>query len=346
MNPFPLHRRAFLTHSASCVGGAALFNLLGGVPRATAIENPHHLPHFAAKAKRVIYLFQSGGPSHVDLFDYKPGMKTLHGTELPPSIRGTQRVTGMTSGQGSFPVVGPMAEFRPHGKSGLWMSDLVSHTGGIADDITLVKSVHTEAINHDPAITFINTGSQQIGKPSMGAWLSYGLGSLNENFPSYIVLLSQGTGKNPGQPIFSRLWGSGFLPSSHQGVKLRPGSSPVLYLANPDGITPERRRAFLDDLGALNGIRHTATGDPEIEARISAYEMAFRMQTSVPDLQDLSDEPDSIFDLYGPEARKPGSFAAVSASSNSSTAAGTSTSPSASSSPTSAATPTSPRPPS
>ena len=310
MNPVTLHRRAFLTHSASCVGGAALFHLLGGVPKATAVGNRADLPHFAARAKRVIYLFQSGGPSHVDLFDYKPGMKALHGTELPPSIKGTQRVTGMTSGQGSFPVVGPMAEFRPRGRSGLWLSDLVPHTGGIADNITVVKSVHTEAINHDPAITFINTGSQQIGKPSMGSWLSYGLGSLNENFPAYIVLLSQGTGKNPGQPIFSRLWGSGFLPSSHQGVKLRPGASPVLYLANPDGVTPERRRAFLDDLGALNEIHHAAVGDPEIEARIRAYEMAFRMQTSVPDLQDLSDEPDSVFELYGPESRKPGSFAA------------------------------------
>ncbi len=316
-------RRAFLSNSSLGIGRAALASLLfdnsfletaplqaasspakglpGGLPG---------LPHFAPTAKRVIYLFQSGGPSHVDLFDHKPAMEKLHGTELPESVRGDQRVTGMTSRQKSFPVVGPFWNMRQCGKHGTWISDLLPYTQEIADDITIVKSVHTEAINHDPAITFINTGSQQMGHASMGAWLSYGLGNANENFPAYMVLLSQGTGKNPGQPLFSRLWGNGYLPSKHQGVQLRPGSNPVLYLANPPGITGTYRRQQLDDLAQLNRLQAEAVGDPEIHARIAAYEMAYRMQTSVPGLTDLSDEPESTFERYGPEARKPGSFSA------------------------------------
>jgi uncharacterized protein (DUF1501 family) len=268
------------------------------------------LPHFTPRAKRVLCLFQSEGFSHVDLFDNKPTLDQNHGKELPPSVKGTQRITGMTSGQASFPVVAPMWPGHRVGQHGTWMSDLLPHMQSIADDICIVKSMHTEAINHDPAITFINTGNQQPGYASMGAWISYGLGSENENLPTFISMISQGTGKNPGQPIFSRLWGSGFLPSSHQGVGLRAGSSPVLYLGNPPGTDRDQRRAMLDDLAQLNHLHAERAGDPETLARISAYEMAFRMQTSVPELTDLSDEPESIIESYGPEVRKAGSYAA------------------------------------
>ena len=320
-----LARRAFLTSSAGTLGRVALSWLLGSSCQATqAMANDAAgaatpmsrvgglpgLPHFAPTAKRVIYLFQSGGPSHVDLFDYKPVMDELHGKELPESIRGTQRVTGMTAGQSSFPVVAPMWPMQRCGEHGTWISSLLPYTQKIADEIMIVKSVNTEAINHDPAITLINTGSQQLGNASLGAWLSYGLGSDNDNLPTYLVLLSQGTGKNPGQPLFSRLWGNGFLPSSHQGVKLRPGANPVLYLDNPPGITAASRRAALTDLRQLNEYYLEATGDPETEARIASYEMSFRMQTSVPQLMDLSDESELTFQRYGEEARKPGSFAA------------------------------------
>ena len=328
MNPQEQHRqhltrRAFLGDSSLGIGRVALASLLFGKSlfdadplraASSPAEGPTAglpgLPHFAPTAKRVIYLFQSGGPSHVDLFDHKPTIGKLHGTELPESVRGDQRVTGMTSGQNSFPVVKPFWNMRQCGEHGTWISDLLPFTQEIADDITIVKSVHTEAINHDPAITFINTGSQQMGHASMGAWLSYGLGNANEHFPSYMVLLSQGTGKNPGQPLFSRLWGNGYLPSKHQGVQLRPGANPVLYLANPPGVTASHRRQQLDDLAQLNRLQAEVVGDPEIHARIAAYEMAYRMQTSVPGLTDLSDEPESTFQRYGPEARKPGSFSA------------------------------------
>ena len=265
---------------------------------------------FAPRAKRIIYLFQSGGPSHIDLFDYKPAMQTMHGQELPPSVRGNQRLTGMTANQTEYPVVAPLWGGQRCGDHQTWISDLLPYTQKIANDICIIKTMHTEAINHDPAITFINTGSQQIGHASLGAWLSYGLGSENENLPAYVVLLSQGTGKNPGQPIFSRLWGNGYLPSSHQGVLLRPGVNPVLYLKDPPGISRAQRRRLLDDLAILNRKQAEEMGDPETLARIEAYEMAYRMQTSVPELTDLSGEPDSVFELYGPEARKPGSFAA------------------------------------
>ncbi|QDT28573.1 DUF1501 domain-containing protein [Gimesia panareensis] len=308
-----LTRRTLLGRSARGIGGAALASLL--YPElfnqsASAETIPDGVKQVAPRAKRIIYLFQSGGPSHVDLFDYKPVLRKLHGSDLPDSVKGTQRVTGMTARQKSFPVVAPFWEMKQCGQHQTWISEQLPHTQTIADDITIIKSLNTEAINHDPAITYINTGSQQIGHASMGAWLSYGLGSENENLPAYMVMLSQGTGKNPGQPLFDRLWGSGYLPPSHQGVKLRPGSSPVLYLANPAGIDRKQRRKLLDDLATLNRGQAEEIGDPEIQARINSYEMAYRMQTSVPELMDLSGETQKTFEMYGPESRKPGSFAA------------------------------------
>ncbi len=308
-------RRTLLGRMARGVGQIALGTLLASARTSPGIANMVSTADSKWKvavprAKRVIYLFQSGGPSHVDLFDHKRAWHKHHGQELPDSVRGNQRVTGMTAGQSSFAVVKPISPFRQCGESGLWLSDLLPHAQRIADKITVIKSLNTEAINHDPAITFINTGSQQIGKASLGAWLSYGLGSENENLPAYVVLLSQGTGKNPGQPLFSRLWGNGFLPANHQGVKLRPGKNPVLYLDNPPGISRDRRRAALDDLAVLNQMHAQEFGDLETLARIEAYEMAYRMQSSVPQLMDLSDEPSSTFELYGPDSRKPGSFAA------------------------------------
>ncbi|QDV19317.1 hypothetical protein Pan153_39820 [Gimesia panareensis] len=306
-------RRTLLGRSARGIGGAALASLL--YPElfnqsASAETIPDGVKQVAPRAKRIIYLFQSGGPSHVDLFDYKPVLRKLHGSDLPDSVKGTQRVTGMTARQKSFPVVAPFWEMKQCGQHQTWISEQLPHTQTIADDITIIKSLNTEAINHDPAITYINTGSQQIGHASMGAWLSYGLGSENENLPAYMVMLSQGTGKNPGQPLFDRLWGSGYLPPSHQGVKLRPGSSPVLYLANPAGIDRKQRRKLLDDLATLNRGQAEEIGDPEIQARINSYEMAYRMQTSVPELMDLSGETQKTLEMYGPESRKPGSFAA------------------------------------
>jgi hypothetical protein len=309
-------RRTFLTATAGAIGSTALSTLLPRTASATRTSAPGSagglpvLPHFAPKAKRVLCLFQSEGFSHVDLFDHKPTLDEYNGKEIPPSVKGNQRLTGMTSGQSAYPVVAPMWPGRRVGQHGTWMSDLLPHMQTIADDICMVKSMYTEAINHDPAITFISTGNQQPGYASMGAWISYGLGSENENLPTFIAMISQGTGKNPGQPIFSRLWGSGFLPSSHQGVGLRPGASPVLYLGDPPGCCRVQRRALLDDLAQLNHLRAAETGDPETLARIDAYEMAFRMQTSVPELTDLRDEPQAIVESYGPEVHKAGSYAA------------------------------------
>jgi hypothetical protein len=307
-----LSRRAFLGQAAGGVGAAALGSLLGTdllrgqEPAAASLPGQK-----SATAKRVVYLFQSGGPSHIDLFDWKPGLAELHGTELPPSVRGDQRITGMTSGQSSFPCVQPIRPFRQYGECGRWLSELIPHIGAQADRIALLKSVHTEAINHDPAVTFLQTGNQRMGYPSMGAWTSYGLGSLNDDLPSYVVLISMGSGRpNDAQALFSRLWGSGFLPSSHQGVQFRSGKDPVLYLNDPPGIDREGRRSMLDRLAELNAEAAQKSGDPETDARIAQYEMAYRMQTSVPDLMDLSDEPESTFERYGPDSRRPGSYAA------------------------------------
>jgi len=312
-----LTRRSFIGRGAHGIGSLALGSLFlqsmfargshGASPLGGGIPG---LPHFAPKAKRVLCLFQSEGFSHIDLFDQKQALWDHAGKDLPASVKGTQRVTGMTSGQSSFPVVPPLMKGKNCGKSGLWISDLLPHIQSVADDLCIIKSMTTEAINHDPAVTFMNTGNQLPGYASMGAWASYGLGSENANLPAFIVLVSQGSGKNPGQPIFSRLWGSGFLPSSHQGVGFRPGGNPVPYLANPDGVDRDARRAQLDDLVKLNTMHAASAGDPETLARIDAYEMAFRMQSSVPELADISDEKPETLELYGPEVRRPGSYAA------------------------------------
>lgn len=313
-------RRQLFGLAGKGLGVAALASLLN--PELLASSRPQDsdkklktgglsgLPHFAAKAKRVIFLHQSGGPSQIDLFDYKPVLRKLHSTELPDSVRNGQRITGMTSGQSSFPCANSIFKFSQHGKTGTWLSELLPHTAKIVDDITIIKTMNTDAINHDPAITFIQSGSQQPGRPSLGSWVSYGLGSENQNIPAFVVLLSQAQALNTDQPLFSRLWGSGFLPSSHQGVRFRGGSDPVLYLQDPQGVNQTTRRQMLDAVMKLNKIKGADYGDPEIETRISQYEMAYRMQTSVPELMDLSKEPDSIFDLYGPDSRRPGTYAA------------------------------------
>ena len=300
-------RRTLLRSGANGLGAMALGSMLGREALADGIS-ARDVPHFAPKAKRVIYLFMNGAPSQIDLFDYHPKMRELHGIELPESIRQGQRLTTMTSGQSSFPCVAPMFDFQRYGEHQTWVSELLPYTARIVDKITLIKSMNTEAINHDPAITYINTGSQQQGKPSMGAWLSYGLGSMNRDLPDYIVMISRGQGNF--QALYSRLWGSGFLPSEHQGVKFRSGKEAVLYLTNPDGIDAETRRRMLDGIAKINEAKYEETHDAEVQARISQYEMAYRMQTSVPDLMDLSDEPESTFELYGDDARKPGTFAA------------------------------------
>ncbi|MFN7290873.1 MAG: DUF1501 domain-containing protein [Pirellula sp.] len=304
-------RRHFLR--SSIVGSAALAALqMPGMTHSLQGKEQESVkaPHFPAKAKRVIYLFQSGGPSQFEMMDYKPKLKELHGTELPDSIRQGQRLTGMTSGQKSFPVVAPKFKFSQHGSQGVWLSELLPHTGKIVDDLCIVRSMHTEAINHDPAITFMQTGSQQPGRPSMGSWLSYGLGSEAEDLPAFVVMISHGTGSDANQGLLDRLWGSGFLPSSHQGVKFRSGSEPVLYLNDPKGIDRDLRRSMLDGLAQLNELQQARDGDPEIATRIEQYEMAFRMQASVPSLTDLSDESESTMELYGPNVKTPGSFAA------------------------------------
>lgn len=310
-----LNRRQLLANTARPLGGAALASLLGQplthTANAATAPAPQTglpgLPHFAPRAKRVIYLFMCGGPSHIDTFDFHPRMRDLHGIELPSEIRGDQRITGMTSGQKSFPVVAPMFQFQRHGEHGTWVSEILPHMSKMVDEITVIKSIHTEAINHDPAITFINTGVQQPGKASMGSWVSYGLGSPNENLPSYIVMISRGPGQK--QALYSRLWGSGFLPSKHQGVALRSANDPVLYLQNPSGIDRDMRRRMLDRIAAINQTHYESFGDPETLTRIAQYEMAFRMQSSVPTLMDLSDESSSTMELYGPDAAKPGTFA-------------------------------------
>lgn len=309
-----LNRRHFLSRLSTGLGALALGNLLPGcgvgssVDATMAARGILGSPHFAPRAKRVIYLFQSGSPSQMDLFDHKPLMKEYHTKELPDSVRQGQRLTGMTAFQESLPIANSFFEFKQHGQSRAWVSELMPHTASIVDELCFIKSMHTEAINHDPAITMFQTGSQQPGRPSIGAWVSYGLGSDNENLPTFMVLLSRGLIRP--QPIYSRLWGSGFLVSQHQGVQLRSGSDPVLYLNNPPGIDADHRRMALDHLASLNEIRSEEFGDPEISSRVAQYEMSYRMQTSVPDVVDLSDEPEEVFEMYGPDSRRPGSFAA------------------------------------
>ncbi len=302
-----LSRREFLNRVGMGLGGIALASLLSPEATAAATEGLPGGPHFAPRARRIIYLFMSGGPSQMDLFDYKPLLNEMNGQELPDSVRQGQRLTGMSVHQASLPLAGSAFSFAQHGQCGAWVSELLPHTAGVVDDLCFIKSLYTEAINHDPAITFFNTGSQLSGRPSMGAWLSYGLGTENENLPAFVVLVTKG---KSGQPLYSRLWGSGFLPSTHQGVQFRAGADPVLYLGNPDGVSGESRRQLLDRVRELHELKLARTGDTELEARIEQYEMAFRMQTSVPEVTDLSDEPDSVFEEYGPDSREPGTFAA------------------------------------
>jgi hypothetical protein len=300
-----LSRRAFINRCT--LGTAALATLLGEDGWAQAGPSS---PHFAARAKRVIYLFQSGAPSQLDLFDPKPQLEKLRGEPLPDSIRKGQRLTGMTAYQSNFPIAPTLFKFAQHGQSGATLSELLPHTARRADDLSFIKSMHTEQINHDPAITFSLTGFQLAGRPSLGSWLSYGLGSENKDLPAFVVMVSLGTGNTSDQPLYDRLWGSGFLPSEYQGVKFQSGADPVLYLSNPGGVEETVRRRFLDDLAKLNQQSAATTGDPETLARVAQYEMAYRMQSSVPELTDLSTEPEKTFERYGPDSRRPGSYAA------------------------------------
>lgn len=307
-----LNRRKFLSRMSLGLGSVALGSLL--MPDLFKGNNQMGgdlaaaIPDFAPKAKRVIYLFQNGAPSQLESFDYKPKLKEMFGQDLPESIRGGQRLTGMTANQASFPLVGSFSEFNQYGESGAWISDLFPYTSKIVDDICIVRSLHTEAINHDPALTFFQTGAQQGNRPSMGAWLSYGLGSENKNLPAFTVLLSRGIGN--GQGVYSKLWTNGFLDSVHQGVQFSSGEDPVLYLSDPKGMSRGERRKILDNLAELNHLSYEKFGDPEINAKIQQYEMAYRMQTTVPDIMDLSKEPDSVIKLYGPDCLVPGTYAA------------------------------------
>lgn len=303
-SPFGVSRRAALSRFAGGLGGVALGSMLGGTDAHAAAVGALHEK---AKAKRVIYLFQSGGPSQMDLFDYKPRLNEEQGKELPDSVRKGQRLTGMSGNQASLPLVGSPFKFSQHGESGAWFSDQLPHTAKIADDLCFVKSMYTEAINHGPGVTFMQTGSQIAGRPSMGSWLSYGLGSMNENLPSFVVLVTKDKG---GQPLVSRLWGSGFLPGKHDGVRFRADKDAVLYLNNPDGQSSKSRRMVLDRLKELHQIELEKTGDTALETKIAQYEMGFRMQTSIPEVTDIASESESTFALYGEDARTPGTFAA------------------------------------
>jgi len=308
----PLNRRQLLNRFGMGLGGIALADLLGKSKSHAATERPDLggiLPtsHIAPKAKRVIFLFQSGGPSHLDLFDHKPLLNKMHGQELPDEVRAGQRLTGMSGNQSSLPLAGTPFKFSRHGQSGQLFSETLPHTAGIADDICVVKSMYTEAINHGPGVTFLQTGSQIPGRPSIGAWLQYGLGTDNANLPAFVVMTSK---NRSGQPLVSRLWGSGFLPSRYQGVRFRSGKDPVLYLSNPDGVSRDSRRLMLDRLRDLHEHQLEGTPDAAIQTRISQYEMAFNMQASVPEVTDFSDESDATFDAYGKDSRDPGTFAA------------------------------------
>ncbi len=300
-------RRHFLACSGLGIGAAALAWLIHEDARASGLPG---LPHFPPRARRVIYLFQSGGPAQMDLFDFKPALRDRRGDELPASVRMGQRLTGMTATQERFPIAPSRYGFARHGRSGAWVSELLPHLAGVADELCFIKTLHTEAINHDPAITFFQSGAQLAGRPSMGAWISYGLGSESRDLPAFVVLISQGSGNPADQPLYDRLWGSGFLPSQYQGVKFRAVGDPVLHLSNPAGISDATRRRILDDLARLNAMRLDATGDPEIQTRIAQYELAYRMQTAVPALTDLSREPRHVLDRYGPDVHRPGSYAA------------------------------------
>ena len=306
---FGMTRRDFFGRFGLGLGGVALAQLLNG--SVGAAENPFKgildQPHFAARAKRIIYLFMAGGPSQLDLFDYKPLLNQRNGEDLPESVRKGQRLTGMTGYQARLPLAGSVFKFAQHGKCGAWVSELLPHTAKMVDELCFVRSLHTEHINHDPAITFFQTGHQLPGRPSMGSWLSYGLGSANHNLPAFVVLISK---ERIDQPLYARLWGNGFLPSIHQGVQFRSGGDPVLFLQNPDGVSAESRRKMLDRLAELHALQFAELGDPEINARTAQYEMAFRMQTSVPEVTDLSQETAETFELYGKEAKTPGTFAA------------------------------------
>lgn len=311
------NRRNFLKTTSRGLGALALAGLINpnqllageGAPTIGGGTNGH-LPNFhhAPKAKRVIYLFQGGAPSQLETFDYKPLLNERWGEEIPNSVRGNQRLSGMLAAQASFPLVGSKFGFTQHAKTGGYFSSLMPYTAQVAEDLCVVNSMYTEAINHEPATIFMQTGSQQVGRPSIGSWMSYGLGSPNKNLPSFVVLLSKG--KQEAQSLNMQAWSSGFLPSHHQGVQFRSGKDPVLYLNNPGGITRERRRTELDVLSALDKEQRKQWGDAEIDSKISQYEMAYRMQASVPEITDFSDEPDYIFDLYGEDAKKPGTFAA------------------------------------
>ncbi|WP_341228402.1 DUF1501 domain-containing protein [uncultured Arcticibacterium sp.] len=311
-NRMNVNRRHFLGKAAAGIGGIALGSLLmpdlfkGGKGLTEGL--PVGIPHFAPKAKRVIYLFQNGAPSQLESFDYKPKLNKMAGQDLPESIRNGQRLTGMTSGQSKFPLVGSYYDFKQYGKSGAWISDLFPNIANIADDLCIVRSMHTEAINHDPALTFMQTGSQIGNRPSMGAWMSYGLGSENQNLPAFTVLLSRGRGN--GQGVYSKLWTNGFLDSTHQGVLFSSGEDPILYLNDPDAMSKASRRKMLDKLAELNHMGFDKNGDPEVQAKVQQYEMAYRMQTAVPELTDLSKESDATIKMYGPECLVPGTYAA------------------------------------
>lgn len=320
-----MNRRNFLTKTSMGLGAIALGSLLNADKAFAVVNNgaldtssadrllksvnnsrfglPHHLP----KAKRIVYLFQSGGPSQFEMWDYKPKLRNLFGQDLPDSVRQGQRLTGMSAEQTSFPMAPSIFDFKQYGESGTWASEILPYTSEVVDDLCFIKSMQTDQINHDPAITFMQTGNQLAGRPSIGSWLSYGLGSDNENLPTFITLITKNMG---GQPLYSRLWGNGFLPTEHQGVQFRSGKDPVLYLSDPENYDGHDRRQMLDYLGKLNEVQHDAYGDPEINARMAQYEMAFRMQTSVPEVTDMSDEPDYIFDMYGEDSRDPGTYAA------------------------------------
>lgn len=310
-------RRHFFGRSATGIGAAALASivnpdLFARPSSGTAMQGNGipGIPHFAPKAKRVIYLFMSGAPSQLDMWDYKPKMQDWFDKDLPDSVRNGQRITTMTSGQKRFPIAPSMFKFGQHGDNGTRVSEILPYTAKMVDDLAVIKTVHTEAINHDPAITYIQTGSQLPGRPSTGAWMSYGLGSMNQNLPAFVVLHSTVNGNFGGQALYSRLWGAGFLSTRHQGVSLRSTGDPVLYLSNPDGMSTAMRRRMLDELSKLNSERFNEVGDPEIQSRIAQYEMAYRMQTSVPELTDISGETKETLDMYGPDVTKPGTFAA------------------------------------